>query len=138
MDVSGAASGGPRHHRRRAGKGKAAREVEDEEAIDFLRRVLELDFESPEDQASALEFATRFQQTTGPVMAKALEDTTFYRYNRLIALNEVGGDPIASGRPWPSSMPRWSSACAGKRPASAPPRRMTPSAGRMPARAFTR
>jgi (1->4)-alpha-D-glucan 1-alpha-D-glucosylmutase len=37
-------------------------------------------------------FVTRFQQTTPPVMAKGLEDTAFYRYNRLLALNEVGGD----------------------------------------------
>ena len=78
-------------------RAKANREVEDEEAIDFLARVLKLDFEAPEDQASALEFATRFQQTSGPVMAKALEDTTFYRYNRLIALNEVGGAPDRLG-----------------------------------------
>lgn len=39
------------------------------------------------------EFVTRFQQTCGPVMAKGVEDTTFYRYTRLLALNEVGGDP---------------------------------------------
>ena len=39
------------------------------------------------------EFVTRFQQTTGPVMAKGVEDTAFYRYVRLLALNEVGGDP---------------------------------------------
>jgi (1->4)-alpha-D-glucan 1-alpha-D-glucosylmutase len=39
------------------------------------------------------EFVTRFQQTTGPVMAKGVEDTAFYRYFRLTALNEVGGDP---------------------------------------------
>jgi (1->4)-alpha-D-glucan 1-alpha-D-glucosylmutase len=38
-------------------------------------------------------FRRRFQQLTGPVMAKSLEDTLFYRYGRLIALNEVGGDP---------------------------------------------
>ena len=38
------------------------------------------------------EFVRRFQQTTGPVMAKGVEDTAFYRYNRLLALNEVGGD----------------------------------------------
>ena len=38
-------------------------------------------------------FRRRFQQLTGPVMAKSLEDTLFYRYQRLIALNEVGGDP---------------------------------------------
>jgi (1->4)-alpha-D-glucan 1-alpha-D-glucosylmutase len=39
------------------------------------------------------EFVTRFQQTTPPVMAKGVEDTAFYRYLRLLALNEVGGDP---------------------------------------------
>ena len=39
------------------------------------------------------EFVIRFQQTTGPVMAKGVEDTAFYRYFRLAALNEVGGNP---------------------------------------------
>src|SRR5215210_3923848 len=39
------------------------------------------------------EFVTRFQQTTPPVMAKGVEDTAFYRYGRLLALNDVGGDP---------------------------------------------
>jgi (1->4)-alpha-D-glucan 1-alpha-D-glucosylmutase len=39
------------------------------------------------------EFVTRFQQTTPPVMAKGVEDTAFYRYARLVALNDVGGDP---------------------------------------------
>ena len=39
------------------------------------------------------EFVVRFQQTCGPVMAKGVEDTAFYRWLRLIALNEVGGDP---------------------------------------------
>ncbi len=47
--------------------------------------------------ASALpkvtEFRTRFQQLTGPVMAKTMEDTLFYRYNCLIGANEVGGEP---------------------------------------------
>ncbi len=38
-------------------------------------------------------FVTRFQQTTPPVVAKGVEDTAFYRYNRLVCLNEVGGDP---------------------------------------------
>jgi (1->4)-alpha-D-glucan 1-alpha-D-glucosylmutase len=38
-------------------------------------------------------FVTQFQQTTGPVMAKGVEDTAFYRYLRLAALNEVGGNP---------------------------------------------
>jgi (1->4)-alpha-D-glucan 1-alpha-D-glucosylmutase len=52
-----------------------------------LRRILFLQTEGDED------FVVRFQQTTGPVMAKGVEDTAFYRYFRLAALNEVGGDP---------------------------------------------
>jgi (1->4)-alpha-D-glucan 1-alpha-D-glucosylmutase len=43
--------------------------------------------------SAADEFVTRFQQTCGPVMAKGVEDTAFYRFLRLSALNEVGGDP---------------------------------------------
>ncbi|MFO0574858.1 MAG: malto-oligosyltrehalose synthase [Polyangia bacterium] len=42
-------------------------------------------------------FAMRFQQLTGPVMAKSVEDTAFYRYNRLLTLNEVGSDPTRFG-----------------------------------------
>jgi (1->4)-alpha-D-glucan 1-alpha-D-glucosylmutase len=52
-----------------------------------LERVLLL--EEPHHEV----FVTEFQQTTGPVMAKGVEDTAFYRYLRLAALNEVGGDP---------------------------------------------
>ena len=52
-----------------------------------LRRVLFL--QEPGNE----EFVVRFQQTTGPVMAKGVEDTAFYRYVRLTALNEVGGNP---------------------------------------------
>jgi (1->4)-alpha-D-glucan 1-alpha-D-glucosylmutase len=78
---------------------KATREVEDEAAVDFTARMLKLDFPDPEAQGTALVFTARFQQTTGPVMAKALEDTVFYRYNRLIALNEVGGEPARFGAP---------------------------------------
>jgi (1->4)-alpha-D-glucan 1-alpha-D-glucosylmutase len=43
------------------------------------------------------EFVTRFEQTSGAVMAKGVEDTAFYRYNRFVALNEVGGDPARFG-----------------------------------------
>src|SRR5262249_6127723 len=42
---------------------------------------------------SVVRFAMRVQQYSGPVMAKGLEDTAFYRYNRFVALNEVGGHP---------------------------------------------
>jgi (1->4)-alpha-D-glucan 1-alpha-D-glucosylmutase len=52
-----------------------------------LRRVLLL------EERGHDEFVTRFQQTTGAVMAKGVEDRAFYRYVRLLALNEVGGDP---------------------------------------------
>jgi (1->4)-alpha-D-glucan 1-alpha-D-glucosylmutase len=44
------------------------------------------------------ELASRFQQTSGAVMAKGVEDTAYYRYTRFIALNEVGGDPATFGR----------------------------------------
>ena len=44
-------------------------------------------------------FALKVQQFTGPLMAKSLEDTAFYRYHRLLALNEVGGDPAATALP---------------------------------------
>ncbi|MGZ8632617.1 MAG: alpha-amylase family glycosyl hydrolase [Solirubrobacteraceae bacterium] len=43
------------------------------------------------------EFVTRFQQTSPPVTAKGIEDTAFYRHLRLLALNEVGGDPARFG-----------------------------------------
>ncbi|HDZ71623.1 MAG TPA: malto-oligosyltrehalose synthase [Aurantimonas coralicida] len=69
------------------------REVEADEPIQFIGRLLKLDFEDGADVAASLDFTRRFQQTTGAVMAKAVEDTAFYRYNRLIALNEVGGEP---------------------------------------------
>lgn len=45
----------------------------------------------------SLDLADRLQQLTGPVMAKGVEDTAFYRYNRLLALNEVGSDPSVFG-----------------------------------------
>ena len=50
--------------------------------------------------------AMRFQQLTGPVMAKAVEDTAFYRYMPLLALNEVGGDPASAGAP-PEEFHEW-------------------------------
>ena len=69
-------------------------------AFDFLRRVLLLDAIDPSDeegQQLQLQFVQKFQQTTGPVTAKAVEDTAFYIFNRLVALNEVGGEPEAFG-----------------------------------------
>jgi len=57
---------------------------------DDLRRVVLLEGDRSQELD---EFVVRWQQTTGPVMAKGVEDTAFYRYVRLTALNEVGGDP---------------------------------------------
>jgi (1->4)-alpha-D-glucan 1-alpha-D-glucosylmutase len=68
---------------------KANRPEVDPDLFDFLRELLLL------KRTGILEsqFVMRFQQSTGPVMAKGLEDTMFYTFNRLVALNEVGGDP---------------------------------------------
>ncbi|QRN95112.1 malto-oligosyltrehalose synthase [Archangium violaceum] len=51
----------------------------------------------PHERAEMLAFAMKVQQVTGPVMAKGLEDTVFYVYNRLVSLNEVGGEPEQFG-----------------------------------------
>ncbi len=59
---------------------------------------------------SCPEFVTRFQQTCGPVMAKGVEDTAFYRYLPLAALCEVGGDPSVFG----TSVPDFHAWCAGQ------------------------
>jgi (1->4)-alpha-D-glucan 1-alpha-D-glucosylmutase len=70
------------------------------DAIDWLAAKLltHCGSEALEGAGSAMGgFATRFEQTTGPVMAKGVEDTAFYRYFRLSALNEVGGNPGAFG-----------------------------------------
>jgi (1->4)-alpha-D-glucan 1-alpha-D-glucosylmutase len=52
-----------------------------------------------EDRRQVIDFVMELQQLTGPVMAKAVEDTAFYVYNRLTSLNEVGGDPEQFGLP---------------------------------------
>ncbi|MFT4171946.1 MAG: malto-oligosyltrehalose synthase [Rhodocyclaceae bacterium] len=67
--------------------------------IDFVRSVL---LGAPRERDAArreemLRFVGRFQQFTAPVMAKAMEDTSFYRYNRLLSLNDVGADPRTFG-----------------------------------------
>ena len=72
----------------------------DTSLFDFLRDVLcePVPLETPDDDRRLREqFVTRFQQTSGPVQAKGLEDTTFYRQVPLVSLNEVGGDPSLWG-----------------------------------------
>lgn len=64
--------------------------------FDFLRDLLLLSLpaaKAPEINEYYREFILRFQQLTGPITAKGVEDTAFYIYNRFISLNEVGGDP---------------------------------------------
>ena len=77
--------------------------------FDFIRDILLLRW--PEDLgAEARErharFVMKFQQLTGPVMAKGVEDTAFYIFNRLVSLNEVGGEPNRFGVP-PRAFHRW-------------------------------
>lgn len=65
----------------------------------FLRSVLTLDAPDAATREGYADFAFKFQQLTGPVTAKGAEDTAFYRYARLLSLNEVGGDPALFGTP---------------------------------------
>jgi (1->4)-alpha-D-glucan 1-alpha-D-glucosylmutase len=68
--------------------------------FDFLEETLllrNLHHFAPEAHAEVLRFVMKFQQLSGPVMAKGVEDTAFYVYNRLVALNEVGGHPELFG-----------------------------------------
>ena len=79
--------------RRRAGSSV------DERLFAFLESVLLVDPPSyvASERERWLAFVMRWQQFTGRVMAKGVEDTAFYNYNRLISLNEVGGDPGRDG-----------------------------------------
>jgi (1->4)-alpha-D-glucan 1-alpha-D-glucosylmutase len=72
----------------------------EESIFNFLRDVLLFRFPEnldAEARAAHTHFVLKFQQSTGPIMAKGLEDTVFYIYNRLAALNEVGGGPQQFG-----------------------------------------
>src|SRR5881398_757312 len=93
----------------------------DESIFNYLQDVLLFRFQPNLDaagRAAHAHFVLKFQQTTAPVMAKGLDDTVFYIYNRLTALNEVGGEPQLFGlgidtfhernldrqRNWPTSL----------------------------------
>ncbi|WP_439577154.1 malto-oligosyltrehalose synthase [Elioraea sp.] len=94
----------------------------DASVFDMLHRMLTTDLVAEPrngfSRNAVVRFAMRVQQLSGPVMAKGLEDTAFYRYNRFVALNEVGGHPEEFGvaphgfhratlqraRRWPQSM----------------------------------
>lgn len=73
-----------------------------ESIFDFVRDMLLMKYPEAmgeEDREALQRFVGKFQQVTSPVMAKGLEDTAFYVYNRLVSLNEVGGDPETFGIP---------------------------------------
>jgi (1->4)-alpha-D-glucan 1-alpha-D-glucosylmutase len=77
---------------------KRASRIADPSVFDFARSVLLLEAAPPGKRKDEMQrFSMRFQQFTAPVVAKGVEDTAFYRYNRLIALNEVGGHPSRFG-----------------------------------------
>jgi (1->4)-alpha-D-glucan 1-alpha-D-glucosylmutase len=76
-------------------RARARRVDVDDRVFDFIESVLLLRWAEAEER----ELVMRFQQLTGPAMAKGLEDTAFYRYARFLALNEVGGDPAHFSEP---------------------------------------
>ena len=100
---------------------KRADPERDPSVFDFLRDVLTLrlhEVASDEERRERCSFAMRFQQITGPVMAKGVEDGAFFTFTRLALLNEVGGRPdrfgtsiaeyheanVARARDWPRAM----------------------------------
>jgi (1->4)-alpha-D-glucan 1-alpha-D-glucosylmutase len=74
---------------------KGRSQAADTSIFDFVGEVLLTSIaegQNPAYRNAVTTFAMKFQQITGPVMAKGLEDTAFYRYNRLVSLNDVGSD----------------------------------------------
>ncbi|WP_162560268.1 malto-oligosyltrehalose synthase [Methylotetracoccus oryzae] len=79
---------------------KRCSRADDISVFDFIRDVLltrQAEGKPEAYQTATVAFAMSFQQLTGPVMAKGVEDTAFYRYHRFVSLNEVGGDPRRFG-----------------------------------------
>lgn len=74
-------------------KVRSSPDAPDPHAFAFLERILIGDVEQAVAGQASI-FRTRFQQLTGPLMAKSVEDTLFYRCNMLLPLNEVGADPL--------------------------------------------
>jgi (1->4)-alpha-D-glucan 1-alpha-D-glucosylmutase len=85
---------------RAVGRAKRRTPTMNESVYDWIQDVLTLrfpDWATEADRDERLDFVRRFQQITGPVTAKGYEDTVLYRFNRLVSLNEVGGDPSRFG-----------------------------------------
>lgn len=96
----GGVSDSDRRYVERAVDDAAARALAGDASV--LRFVGDVLLSAPNEPVAAtrklkLQFVRRFQQFTAPVMAKSMEDTAFYRYNRLVSLNDVGGDPRTFG-----------------------------------------
>lgn len=74
---------------------RARSRVTDSSVYDFVARMLLLELPASGEigRDAAIEFCAKFQQVTAPVAAKGVEDTAFYRYNRLVSGNEVGSEP---------------------------------------------
>jgi (1->4)-alpha-D-glucan 1-alpha-D-glucosylmutase len=81
------------------GKARKTSSAADTSVFDFLQGILTGSLATGSSFAASEVFrvAMRAQQISGPVMAKGMEDTAFYRYHRLISLNDVGGDPRRFG-----------------------------------------
>jgi len=82
-------------------RARARWEGPDPQIFDFLQAALTLDLAGNAGYSAprVRDFALKLQQFTGPLMAKSMEDTAFYRFGRLLALNEVGGNPTAGELP---------------------------------------
>ena len=81
-------------------RAKSANPAMESSIFEFIQNTILLDTECPlseEHHHSRRDFIMKLQQFTAPVQAKGLEDTAFYRYNRLLSLNEVGGQPQRFG-----------------------------------------
>jgi len=81
--------------------------------LTLLERLL---LDASTTSAAGRDLIVRFQQTCGPVMAKGVEDTTFYRWFELVALGEVGGDPHAVEEPTVAALHAWALRQAAEHP----------------------
>ena len=100
MDDAGVSAADERHVTSAIEKAKRRSPSINTSAFDFLEYVLLLrhpDGVTDAQRAERKDFVLRFQELTGPVMAKGVEDTTFYRHFPLLSLNEVGGGPRPFG-----------------------------------------
>src|SRR6266496_1172978 len=100
VSESGVSSDDRRYMEQAVAIGRRRSNAADLSVFDFIRRVLLIDVNGNSPgwyKRSITRFAMKFQQVTSAVMAKGLEDTALYRYNRLVSLNDVGGNPSKFG-----------------------------------------